>query len=64
MMVKVFRLTDYSLLSLVVEWPGPPFIGEPTFIQKSPGHRATELVDLVELGGDRILSYTEFFVPR
>jgi hypothetical protein len=37
MMVKVFRLSDYCLLSLVVGGPAPRPTGAPTFIPKSPG---------------------------
>jgi ketosteroid isomerase-like protein len=65
MMVKVFRLTNYSLLSLVVEWPRATVHWRADIYSKVTGVTVpTELVDLVELGGDRILSYTEFFVPR
>jgi ketosteroid isomerase-like protein len=65
MMVKVFRLTDYSLLSLVVEWPRVTAHWRADIYSKVTGVTVpTELVDLVEIGGDRILRYTEFFVPR
>ena len=59
MMVKVFRLADYRLLSLVVEWP------------KAVAHwrvdihsKVTGLVDLLELRDGSIVNYSEFFVPR
>ncbi len=65
MMVKVFRLTEYSLLSLVVEWPRATAHWRADIYSKVTGVIvSTELVDLVELGEDRILSYTEFFAPR
>jgi ketosteroid isomerase-like protein len=65
MMVKVFRLTDYSLLSLVVEWPRATAHWRADINSKVTGVTVpTELVDLVELDGDRIVRYTEFFVPR
>jgi len=65
MMVKVFRLTDYSLLSLVVEWPRATAHWRADIYSKVTGVTVcTELVDLVELGEDRILGYTEFFAPR
>ena len=65
MMVKVFRLTDYSLLSLVVEWPRATAHWRADIYSKVTGVTvSTELVDLVELSEDRILSYTEFFAPR
>jgi ketosteroid isomerase-like protein len=65
MMVKVFRLTNYSLLSLVVEWPRATAHWHADIYSKVTGVTIpTDLVDLVELGDDRILSYTEFFAPR
>jgi ketosteroid isomerase-like protein len=65
MMVKVFRLTDYTLLSLVVEWPRATAHWRADIYSKVTGVTvSTELVDLVELSEDRILSYTEFFAPR
>ena len=65
MMVKVFRLSDYTLLSLVVEWPRATAHWRADIYSKVTGVTVpTELVDLVELSEDRILSYTEFFAPR
>jgi ketosteroid isomerase-like protein len=65
MMVKVFRLTNYTLLSLVVEWPRATAHWRADIYSKVTGVTvSTELVDLVELSEDRILSYTEFFAPR
>ena len=65
MMVKVFRLTEYSLLSLVVEWPRATAHWRADIYSKVTGVTvSTELVDLVESSEDRILSYTEFFAPR
>jgi ketosteroid isomerase-like protein len=65
LMVKVFRLTNYTLLSLVVEWPRATAHWRADIYSKVTGVTvSTELVDLVELSEDRILSYTEFFAPR
>jgi ketosteroid isomerase-like protein len=65
MMVKVFRLSDYHLLSLVVEWPRATAHWRTDIYSKVTGVTVpTELVDLFELSNDRILSYTEFFAPR
>ena len=65
MMVKVFRLTDYTLLSLVVEWPRATAHWRTNIYSKVTGVTVpTELVDLVELSDDCILTYTEFFAPR
>jgi ketosteroid isomerase-like protein len=65
MMVKVFRLSDYTLMSLVVEWPRATAHWRTDIYSKVTGAIVpTELVDLVELSEDRILTYTEFFAPR
>jgi ketosteroid isomerase-like protein len=65
MMVKVFRLSDYRLLSLVVEWPRATAHWRTDIYSKVTGATvSTELIDLLELSQDRILSYVEFFAPR
>ena len=65
MMVKAFRVSDYALLSLVVEWPRATAHWRADIHSKITGVTVpTELVDLVELRDDRILTYSEFFVPR
>jgi ketosteroid isomerase-like protein len=65
MMTKVFRLSDYTLLSLVVEWPRASAHWRVNIYSKVTGVTvATELVDLVELRDGRIQTYSEFFVPR
>ncbi len=65
MMVKVFRLSDYRLLSLVVEWPRATAHWRTDIYSKVTGATVpTELIDLLELSPDRILSYVEFFAPR
>jgi ketosteroid isomerase-like protein len=65
MMVKVFKLSQYNLLSLVVEWPRATAHWRVDIYSKVTGVTIpTELVDLIELSEDRILTYTEFFAPR
>jgi len=65
MMVKVFRLSNYALLSLVVEWPRAAAHWRADIYSKVTGVTVpTELVDLVEIGEERVLSYIEFFAPR
>ena len=65
MMVKVFRLSNYALQSLVVEWPRAAARWRVDIYSKVTGVTvATELVDLVEVDQNRIHSYCEFFVPR
>lgn len=65
MMTKVFRLSDYRLISLVIEGSRAVAHWRVDILSKVTGVTVpTELVDLLELGEDRIISYNEFFVPR
>lgn len=64
MMTKVFRLTDYRLISLLVEGPRASAHWRVNIHSKVTGITVpTELVDLIELQDDRITIYSEFFVP-
>jgi ketosteroid isomerase-like protein len=65
MMVKVFRLSNYHLLSLTVEMPKAVAHWRADIYSKVTGVTVpTELVDVVLLDQDRISTYTEFFAPR
>jgi ketosteroid isomerase-like protein len=65
MLVKVFKIQNYSILSLVVEWPRATAHWRADIYSKVTGITVrTELVDIVEVSEERILSYTEFFAPR
>lgn len=65
MMVKVFRLSNYQLLSLTVEMPRVVAHWRTDIYSKVTGVTVpTELVDVVHMGADRIAAYTEFFAPR
>ena len=65
MMTKVFRLTDYHLISLVIEGRRVAAHWRVSIYSKVTGVTVqTELVDLMELSGERIRAYNEFFVPR
>jgi ketosteroid isomerase-like protein len=65
MMTKVFKLSDYELISLIVEGPRLAAHWRANIYSKVTGVTvATELVDLIELRDGRIQSYNEFFVPR
>jgi len=65
MMVKVFRISNYDLLSLVVEWPRATAHWRADIYSKVTGVTVpTELVDVVELNEQHIVTYTEFFAPR
>jgi ketosteroid isomerase-like protein len=65
MLVKAFRINQYELLSLVVEWPRAAAHWRADIYSKITGVTVpTELVDLVEIKDSRIVAYNEFFVPR
>jgi ketosteroid isomerase-like protein len=65
MMVKVFRIGNYQLLSLVVEWPKAVAHWRGDIYSKVTGVTVpTELVDVVQLTPEQIVTYTEFFAPR
>jgi ketosteroid isomerase-like protein len=65
MMTKVFRLSDYQLISLIVEDSRLAAHWRVDIYSKVTGVTVpTELVDLIELRDGRIESYREFFVPR
>jgi ketosteroid isomerase-like protein len=65
MMVKVFRIGNYQLLSLVVEWPRAVAHWRADIYSKVTGVTVpTELVDVVQLTPEHIATYTEFFAPR
>jgi ketosteroid isomerase-like protein len=65
MMTKVFRLSDYELISLLVDGERLAAHWRVSIFSKVTGATVpTELVDLIELADGRIKSYNEFFVPR
>jgi ketosteroid isomerase-like protein len=65
MMVKAFRLTDYTLLSILIDGAKAAMHWQARIHSKITGAVvSTELVDLVEVRDGCIASYTEFFVPR
>jgi len=65
MLVKVFKLKNYQLLSLTVEMPRAVAHWRADIFSKVTGVTVpTELVDVVEIKSDRIAAYTEFFAPR
>lgn len=63
-LVKTFRLTQYTLLSLTVDGSRAAAHWRVDIHSKITGVVVpTELVDLIDLRGGRISSHTEFFVP-
>lgn len=65
MMVKVFRIGNYQLLSLVVDGTRAAAHWRADIYSKVTGVTVpTELVDLVQFDDQHIVGYTEFFAPR
>jgi ketosteroid isomerase-like protein len=65
MMVKVFRISNYDLLNLTVEWPRATAHWRADIYSKVTGVTVpTELIDVVQMNDERIVTYTEFFAPR
>jgi len=63
-LVKTFRLTQYTILSLAVDVPRAAAHWRVDIHSKITGVVVpTELVDLIDVRGGRIASHTEFFVP-
>ena len=64
-LVKVYRLQNYRLLSLTVELPRVVAHWRADIFSKVTGlSTATDLVDIAEIVDGKIASYTEFFAPR
>jgi ketosteroid isomerase-like protein len=63
-LVKTFRLTQYTLLSLSVDVPRAAAHWRVDIHSKITGVVVpTELVDLIDVRGGRLSSHIEFFVP-
>jgi ketosteroid isomerase-like protein len=64
LMLKTFKLTRYRLLSVVIDGSRAAAHWQADIHSKITGVVVpTELVDLVEVSGGRIISYREFFAP-
>jgi len=65
MLVKAFRLTRFELCSQVIEGEHATVHWRVDVHSRITGVIVpTELLDLIEVRGARIGSYTELFVPR
>lgn len=65
LMIKTFRLTDLSILSMIIDAPKAAVHWRVNIHSRITGAVVlTELIDLVEIRDGRIASYVEFFVPR
>jgi ketosteroid isomerase-like protein len=63
-LVKAFRVTDYSLVSLIVDGPRAAAHWHARIQSRITNVTvATELVDLIEVSDGAIARYSEFFVP-
>ena len=63
-LVKTFRLTQYTLLSLSIDVPRAAAHWRVDIHSKITGVVVpTELVDVVEVSGGKVSSYREFFAP-
>ena len=63
-LVKTFRLTQYTILSLSIDVPRAAAHWRVDIHSKVTGVVVpTELVDLIDVRGERISSHLEFFVP-
>lgn len=63
-LVKTFRMNEYTILSLTVEVPRAAAHWRVDIHSKITGAVVpTELVDLIDVRAGRIASHTEFFVP-
>jgi ketosteroid isomerase-like protein len=63
-LVKTFRLTQYTILSLSIDVPRAAAHWRVDIHSKITGVVVpTELVDLIDVRGGRISSHIEFFVP-
>jgi ketosteroid isomerase-like protein len=63
-MLRTFKLSDYQMLSLVVDVPRAAVHWRAHIYSKVTGTTVpTELVDLIQVSEAGIASYIEFFVP-
>ena len=65
LMIKSFQLRDDAIVSLIIDGARAAAYWRATVHSRITGAAVlTDLVDLVEVRGGRIISYLEFFAPR
>src|SRR5437899_969126 len=65
LMIKTFQIKDQVILSVIIEGTKAATHWRARIHSRITGTTVvTELVDLVQVRDGRIVSYTEFFVPR
>ncbi len=63
-MLKTFKLTRYEMISMLIDGPRAAVHWRVDIHSKITGVVVpTELVDLVEVSGERVVGYREFFAP-
>jgi ketosteroid isomerase-like protein len=65
LMIKTFKLTDQTILSTIIDGMKAAVHWRARVHSRITGTTVlTELIDVVEVRDDRIVSYIEFFTPR
>ena len=65
LLIKTFQLTDQTILSMIIDDARAAVHWRAKVRSRITGATVlTDLVDLVQIRGGHIASYTEFFVPR
>ncbi len=65
LLIKTFQLSDHAIVSVIIDDATAAVHWRAKIRSRVTGATvATDLVDLVQVRGGRIASYTEFFVPR
>jgi ketosteroid isomerase-like protein len=65
LMIKAFKLSDHKILAILIDGSSAAVHWRVKVHSRITGLTVlTELVDLIKVRDSRIVSYTEFFVPR
>jgi uncharacterized protein len=65
LMIRAFKLSDHMIFSILIDGSQAAVHWSAKVYSRITGATVlTELVDLVKIRDGRIVSYTEFFVPR
>ena len=65
LLIKTFQLSDQAILTMIIEDATAAVHWRAKIRSRITGATVlTDLVDLVQVRGGRIATYTEFFVPR
>jgi len=65
LMIRAFKLSDHIIFSILIDGSQAAVHWSAKVYSRITGNTVlTELVDLIKIRDGRIISYTEFFVPR